>query len=279
MKRELTAAMFALLFVFDTASVLQAQQPAPKRLTPEETMAEIKNAAADLLAANSASIKKPIFEYKEDEKVLEYYLGGVRTGSFELAAGDPYLLLFEKQIQIEALRALLKQKAPAEEEQYWGPPIALTEQLLLDAARDIQSPSSDIKSTSDKAKLDTKLEGRSKLVESAFTFLDLSINRLARAKGYTAKRVGDRGPASDSFAVRIMTDPSGGRVRVLPWVKYIECSKLGLCGNNWPWRELVSETENMIGPYFYRAEWGGGRSNEDRIEVRNGSPLTFRPKQ
>jgi hypothetical protein len=274
MKRELTAAMFALLFVFATAPALQAQQPAPKRLTPEETMAEIKKAAADLLAADSASIKKPIFEYKENEKVLEYYLGGVRTGSFEFEAGDPYLLLFEKQIQIEALRALLTQKAQAEEEQYWGPPLALTEQLLLDAARDIN-----ILNTGDKAKFDAQLEARSKLVESTFTFLDLSINRLARAKGYTARRVGDRGPASDTFSVRIVTDPSGGRVRVLPWVKYIECSRLSLCGNNWPWRELVSETENMIGPYFYRAEWAGGRSNEDRIEVRNSSPLTFRPKQ
>lgn len=271
MKRELIAALFALLFVFATASTLHAQQ----QLTAEETMAEIKKAAADLLAANSASIKKPIFEYKENEKVLEYYLGGVRTGSFELEADDPYLLLFEKQIQIEALRALLKEKAPAEEEQYWGPPIAITEQLLLDTARE----NINLRNAGDKAKLDSQLKARSKLVESTFTFLDLSINRLARAKGYSAKRVGDRGPASDSFAVRIVTDPNGGRVRVLPWVKYIECSKLRVCGNNWPWRELVSETENMIGPYFYRAEWAGGRSNEDRIEVRNNSPLTFRPKQ
>lgn len=271
MKRELTAAMFALLFVFAGVSALQAQ-PAPKRLTPEETMAEIKKAAADLLAANSASVKKPIFEYKEEEKTLEYYLGGVRTGSFELEAGDPYLLLFEKEIQIEALRALLKQKAPAEEEQYWGPPLALTEQLLLDAARDIQSDNN-------KATLESKLEARSKSVESAFTFLHLSITRLARDKGYRARPVGDRGPASDTFAVRIVTDPSGGRVRILPWVKYVECSKLKLCGDNWPWRELVSETENLIGPYFYRAEWAGGRSNEDRIEVRNSSPLTFRPKK
>ncbi|HEV7681207.1 MAG TPA: hypothetical protein VGO68_03720 [Pyrinomonadaceae bacterium] len=68
-------------------------------------------------------------------------------------------------------------------------------------------------------------------------------------------------------------------MRVLPWAKFIECSKLKLCGDVWPWRELVSETENMIGPYFYRAEWAGGRSNEDMIEVRNNSPITFRPKQ
>ena len=276
MKRELTTAMFALLFVFATASVFQAQQSAPKRLTPEETIAEIKKAAIDLLKANSASIKKPIFEYKEDEKLLEYYVGGVRTGSFELEAGDPYLLLFEKQIQIEALRDLLTRKAPADERQYWGPPLDLSEQILLDAARDIQSLSTD---TSSKETLESKIEARSKQLESAFTDLHRSISRLARDKGYTARRVGDRGPASDSFAVQIVTNPSGGRVRVLPWVKYIECSKLRLCGDNWPWRELVSETENMIGPYFYRAEWAGGRNNEDRIEVRNNSPLTFRPRQ
>lgn len=272
MNRAPTATVFALLFVFIAPFELQARQSATKGLTPEETISEIKTAATELIKSDSASIKKPVFEYNENGKVLEYYLGGVRTGSFEMQDGDPYLLLFEKQIQIEALRNLLKQKAPAEEQDYWAPPLALAEQLLLDAARDIQT-------VSGKAELRAKLEARSNLIDSTFTFLHLSIGRLAKDKGYTAKRVGDRVPASDSFNVRILTDPSGGRVRVLPWVKYIECSKLKQCGDVWPWRELVSETENMIGGYFYKAEWAGGRSNEDRIEVRNGSPLTFRPRQ
>lgn len=272
MKRELTAAIFVLLFTFANSSTFHAEQPDKKSLAAEATITEVKKTAADLVNSDSAVIKKPIFEYNENEKLLEYYLGGIRTGSFELQAGDPYALLFEKQIHVEAVQTLLKQKAPAEEDLYWGPPLALAQQLLLDAARDIQT-------TSSKEELQAKLEVRAKLIDSAFTFLHLSISRLAREKGYTAKRVGDRGPASDSFAVRILTDPSGGRVRVLPWVKYIECSKLKLCGDVWPWRELVSETESMIGPYFYHAEWSGGRSNEDRIEVRNNSPLTFRPKQ
>jgi hypothetical protein len=271
MKGDWTAATFALLFVFAATFSLQAHQTTLQRPTPEETIAEIKKASVELVKSDSASIKKPIFEYNENGKVLEYYLGGVRVGSFELAADDPYLLLFEKQIQIEALRALLKQKAPAEEQTYWGSPLALAEQLLLDAARDIQS-------TASKAELQAKIEARSSLIDSAFSFLHLSISRLARDKGYSARRVGDRGPASDSFSVRIVTDPTGGRVRVLPWVKYIQCSKLKQCGDAWPWRELVSETENMIGAYFYRAEWTGGRNNEDMIDVRNNSPLIFRPK-
>lgn len=272
MNRQLIAATFALLFMFGAASTLRGQPTAPKGLTPEETIAEIKKVAVELVRSDSAVIKKPVFEYSKNGKELEYYLGGVRTGAFELAAGDPHLLLFERQTQIEALRDLLKQKVPAEEEKYWGPPLALAEQLLLDAARDILT-------TGSKAELEAKLEKRSSLIASAFTFLHLSIGRLAKDEGYTAKLVGERGLASDTFSVRIMTDPGGGRVRVLSWVKYIECSKLKQCGEVWPWRELVSETENMIGPYFYRAEWAGGRSNEDRIEVRNNSPLTFRPKQ
>jgi hypothetical protein len=272
MKGDWTTAIFALLFVFAATFSLQAQQTTPQQPTAEETIAEIKKASLELVKSNSSLIKKPIFEYNENGKVLEYYLGGVRVGAFELQAGDPYLLLFEKQIQIEALRDLLKQQAPAEEQTYWGPPLALAEQLLLDAARDIQT-------TASKTALQAKIEARSSLIDSAFSFLHLSINRLARDKGYTARRVGDRGPASDTFSVRIVTDPTGGRVRVLPWVKYIQCSKLKQCGNAWPWRELVSETENMIGSYFYRAEWTGGRNNEDMIDVRNNSPLIFRPKQ
>jgi hypothetical protein len=272
MKRDLTAAMSAFLFVFIAPFTLQARQSATKGPTPEETIAEIKKAAAELIKSDSASIKKPVFEYNEDGRILEYYLGGVRTGSLELKADDPYLLLFEKQIQIEALRDLLKRKAPAEERDYWGPPLALVEQILLDAARDIQT-------TGSKGDLQAKLEARSNLIDSAFTSLHQSIVRLAKDKGYTARRVGDRGPASDTFTVRIMTEPSGGRVRVLTWAKYVECSKLKQCGDTWPWRALVSETENMIGAYFYSAEWNGGLSNEDRIEVRNNSPLTFRPRQ
>jgi len=272
MRREFTAVLSALLFVLTAPFTLWGQQAAPQGPINEEHFAEIKKTALELVKSDSVSIKKPVFEYKEAGRVLEYYLGNVRVSSFGLATDDPYLLLFEKQTQIEALRVLLKQKAPAEEENYWGPPLALAEQLLMDAARDIQT-------VSNKAELQGKLNERASLVDSAFTFLHQSIARLARDKGYTAKRVGDRTPASDTFTVRVVTDPSGGRVRVLPWVQYVVCGKLKQCGEVWPWRELVSETEPMIGGYFYRAEWPGGRSNEDRIEVRSNSTLTFRPKQ
>lgn len=271
MKRYPVAAMLTLLCVFAAPLTIRGRQVAPKKLTAEETFAEIKKMAIETAKANSATIKKPVFEYNENGKLLEYYLGGVRVGSFELEADDPYLLPFEKQIQIEALRDLLKRRAPEEEENYWGPPLALAEQLLLDAVRDVLT-------TSDNAALKLKLEARSNLVDSAFTFLHLSIVRLAKDKGYTAKRVGDRGLASDTFTVQVVTDPSGGRVRVMPWVKYVKCSRLKQCGDVWPWRELVSESEGLIGEYFYQAEWSGGRRNEDRIEVRNSTTLTFRPK-
>jgi hypothetical protein len=133
MKRDLATVTIALLFVFAATPFLQAQQVAQKGPTPEETIAEIKKAAAELIKSDSASLKKPVFGYTNDEKgndgrVLEYYLGGVRTGSFELQADDPYLLVFEKQIQIEVLRDLFKNKTSVDEE-YWGPPLALAEQL------------------------------------------------------------------------------------------------------------------------------------------------------
>jgi hypothetical protein len=271
MKRALITSAFVILNVLIFPAAPRAQKAEVRALTPEESFAEIKNTAVELVRSNSAAIKKPIFQYNEKEKLLEYYLGGVRVLSFELAADDPYLLLFEKQIQTEALRDLFNRTA-REDEGYWAPALALSEQLVLDAIRDLQT-------AGDAASAKAKLESRSEHFETVLGFLHQSIRLLAQSKGYTAKKVPDRGLASDEFSVTVVKEPNGGSVRVLPWVKYVKCYKLRQCGDQWQWRELVSERENMIGEYYYQAEWGGGRRNEGKIEVRNNTTITFRPRE
>lgn len=272
MKRDLIAAAFALSLFFISPATLNAQKVEQRSLTPEESFSEIKKAAMELVKSDPPTVRKPVFEYNDREKLLEYNLGGVQVGSFELDEDDPYHLIFEKQIQIEALRDLYNRRAS--EDGFWEPALSLSEQLILDTLRDVES-------ASDKAALRTKVESREKHFDSVLGFLHQSIRLFAQSKGYTAKRVGDRGGAiaSDSFIVQIVKEPANGTVRVLPWAKYVKCRNLKLCGDQWPWRELVSESENMIGQYFYQAEWVGGRSNEGNFEVRNSTTITFRPKE
>lgn len=268
MNRVLTIAVFIL--ILGLFSAVQAQPVVGQKLTPEETFSTIKKAAEQTVNSDSAVLKKPVFEYNENEKLLEYYLGGIRVGSFEMESDDPYLVPFEKEFHVELLRTLFKRKAP--DEMFWVTNLDRAETLVLETIRDIQN-------TPNKEKLQKLIDQRLEQFGEAFGLLHTSIRKFAQSKGYTAKRVGDRGLASDSFPVPVKKDPANGTVRVLPWTKYVKCRDLRLCGNNWPWRQLVSETENLIGEYFYEADWGGGRRNDGKIDIRNSSPITFRPRQ
>jgi hypothetical protein len=265
MKQVLT-----IVIVFLASSYSGRAQTSPSaKITPENAFSAIQRLAVETVKSDSAALKKPVFEFDEKEKLLEYYLGGVRVGSFELEQDDPYLVPLEKEIQIEILRDLFKRKASAEE--FWIPPLNLAEQLVRDTIRDIET-------APDKTVLRERIDHRLELFDATYVFLHQSIRAFAQSKGYTAKKVGDRGLASDSFPVQIVKDPPNGTVRVLPWTKYVLCHDLRKCGDNWPWRELVSEIENMIGEYFYQAEWAGGRKNEGKIDVRNSSPIRFSPR-
>jgi DNA-binding transcriptional MerR regulator len=241
-----------------------------QKLTPEDSFSAIKKTAEDTVRSDSAALKKPVFEYNEADKRLEYYFGGVRVNSFELQVDDPYLFAFDSEFRVALLRDLFQRKAARD--QFWVSALNEAEGVVLEAIRDIHN-------TPNKANLKQKLDRRQEQFDEAFSRLHQSIQQFAQSKGYTAKRVGDRGLASDSFPVPIRKDPSNGTVRVLPWTKYVMCHDLKLCGNNWPWRELVAETENMIGEYFYEADWGSGRRNDGKFNVGSSAPITFRPRQ
>src|SRR5207237_2448775 len=189
--------------------------------------------------------------------------------ALELPPGDPYLIPLERQIQLESLRKLFKQQVPGES--FWPPILEQIEKLVVATVYDIES-------TPNKSKLQTQLDSRAEQIDKELGKLDEAIRLYAQSKGYTARRVG-RGLASDAFTVEVIKEPNNGRVQVLPWVKYVKCATLRKCGYNWRWRELVSGSENMIGEYYYQAEWPGGRRNEGQIDVRNNTTITFRPRE
>lgn len=231
--------------------------------------ATIKTTAEKLAESDSAIIKVPVFNYVDETKQLEYNLGGVRIEALEFETEDVYLMPFEKQIQVEALRKLFSRVVP--QESFWQLILDQIEQVIIATVRDIES-------IPIKSRLPPKLASRTDQVNEVLAKLHEAIRLYAQSKGYTARRVG-RGLASDTFTVEVIKTPNNGRVQVLPWVKYVKCAVLGKCGNNWRWRELVSERENMIGEYYYQAEWPGGGRNEGQIDIRNNTTVTFRPRE
>jgi len=237
--------------------------------SPEQNFKEIKTTAETLAEADSAIIRAPVFRYVEETKEIKYNLGGVKVQALELESNDPYLIPFEKQIQVEALRKLFRRVVP--EERFWLPILQQLEQVVFATIRDIES-------TTDKSEVQRKLDSRTTQFDTELGKLHEAIRLYAQGKGYTASREG-RGIASDAFTIQVIKTPNNGRVQVLPWVKYVKCSALRKCGDSWPWRELVSASENMIGEYYYQAEWPGGRRNEGKIDVRNNTTITFSPRE
>jgi hypothetical protein len=235
---------------------------------PERIFQEVKTAAQSLAETDSAIIKPPVFRFVEKTKELEYYLGGVKVEALQMQSDDPYLTVFERQLRTEALRKLFKHVIP--KELFWQPFLERLDQLVLLTIRDIET-------THNQAELQAKLANRSEELDRETQKLNEAIRAFAQDRGYTARRVG-RGLASDTFSVSVIKKPADGRVQVLPWVKYVMCSNLKKCGSPWPWRELVSADESMIGEYYYQAEWPGGRRNEGKIDIRNNTTITFSPR-
>jgi hypothetical protein len=267
MHRILT--VVTIVLIFGHCLTFQGQTSKKKKPTPDDAFNALRTTAQEAVNSDSAILKRPAFTFNEDEKLLEYYLGGVRVRSFELALDDPYLVPIEREFHIQLLRKLFNDKAAGEN--FWVPALDRADQLVVEMIRDIQN-------TPNKKKLRIKLDQRVEQFDETFGTLHQSIRQFAQSKGYTAKKVGDRGLASESFPVPVIKEPANGTVRVLPLTKYVMCRDLNLCGNKWPWRELVSEVENLIGEYYYEADWGGGRKNDGTFDVRNAAPRIFRPR-
>ena len=254
------------LLNFNTPVLGQASQG--QVLSVASIRSKIQSTASTLAASDSITIKKPILEFDRKKKELQYYLGGIRTELLGLEPDDPYRVPFVRQIQGEALKKLFGRII--RQDNFWRPLLDRSDQLVLATIGDIEN-------TANEAELRKKLDEREEQFSLLYGDLHRAIAKFAQSKGYTARRVGDRVIASDSFTVHVVRTPAGGRVQVLQLVRYVQCS-IGKCGDRWPWRELVSENENMIGEYFYQADWGNGLKNEGTIDVRNSTTLTFMPR-
>lgn len=219
----------------------------------------IRVIAREYVASNSLAIKRPVYEIDLEHKTLWFSLGGVNPDVLGVDS-DPLSAIFEKQIHLEALKTTLDTFLTGKPD--WTKTIADADAALAAAISDVQQVGH------------AKPE-HAEAFDQNLTQLETLIRANAASQGLIVKR-GGRSPAADTFLVSCSTDPKGGRIKVIRYLQYRQCALVGHCDDS-AWRELVSTEENLLGEYFYHVDWPQGLKAEGKIDVRNPSPLIFRP--
>lgn len=249
------------------------QQP---RTTTNTTYDIVKAMATEEAAdPKSVIIVRPVFKTgvtSDGRKWLAYDLGEIVVDYMGLPPDDPYRLPYVMQLQIEALRREFEQRARALS--FWRQPLNAAEQTARATVADVDT----LKSS---AELGKQLTKRRQEYQVRLGALENSIKNYARTTATIVGEPGHVGPvgfgAEDQYAVQIITEPAGGRVRVVTAFVWRDCQKRSCVPSQLLWRTLNAAQENMIGGYHYVAEWADGRRDEGDFRVDSDSQRTFRP--
>lgn len=265
-----SAALAAASLVVLAITYRQDVSAAPRADDVPEAVATVREGARALVDQQTVALKRAELEIDDKTKTVYYSLGSVNPDALNLDADDPYRIVFARQIQAESIKRAFR--AAAVNGLAWQQPVARIESILAEIVLEIRK-GSDSKKANDYA------ESRLPELDKELDALRSLLVAYAKSRGYVLKRT-DRAPASDTFTVEVSTEPKGGTVRVMPALKHIQCEKLNMCGDaaSWPWRQLVSDTESLVGEYYFVATWPDGKRNEGLISVRNASPITLKPK-
>ncbi len=242
----------------------------------DEAVRLIKTVSQEEVAdADSPIIIRPFFISGKKNNIawIDYDLGEVVVDNMGLQPGDPYRLPYVMQIQVEALRKVFEENAGRKD--FWRAPLEGAERLVRLTVEDIES-------TPDRKKLDAKLSERSREFQAALGALEESIKGYAKSEKLQIGEPGvghrSRFGEPEAYSVRILTDPGGGKVRVVTAFVWRACVKKGCNKDQLVWRSLnVGGTEGLIGGYHYIAEWGDGGRDEDDIKIDRDQDRTFRP--
>jgi hypothetical protein len=225
--------------------------------------------------ADSPIVIKPFFIMGKKDNVswIDYDLGGVAVDNMGLPPEDPYRLPYVMQIQVEALRKVFEENAG--QKNFWRSHLDNAERLVRLTVEDIES-------TPDRKKLDVKLSERSKAFQTVLGALEESIRTYAKSKKLQIgePRVGLRlrFGEPEPYSVQVLTEPDGGKVRVVTAFVWRTCVKKGCNKDQLVWRRLnIGGTEGLIGGYHYIAEWGDGGKDEDDMKIDGDQERKFRP--
>lgn len=244
------------------------------RLKVEENLRVIKAVSKEEAAdEKSLMIIRPSFDITKEGNVssLEYGFGGVNPDYMGLSADDPYKYPYVMQIHVEALRRVFEDKVGGQT--FWR-------EHLESAERVVRRTVEDIESTPDRNNLDAKLSERSKEFQGVLDALAKSIKTYADNEKIQISRIRNTrfGPA-DTYSIGVLTDPAGGKVRVIHAFAWKTClRKQGCDKERLDWRMLnVGGKSGLIGPYHFIAEWPDGGKDEGDIYIDREQDWTFRP--
>jgi hypothetical protein len=254
-----------------------------RRPTPQEIYREIKNIAREAVAPDSpleASIFDVIQFRTDRESTVIAYRVGPGEGNFDIpdfyfvlvgaGSGEPYALPIRKQVYVEALDRLFREELP--NKPFWNT-------NLRNAERFIQLTIADIQAKPEGAERQRLLAEREKQINEQFRQLWATViqDHCRRVAGYDC--VDSRGGASPNafFEVHIKIDPPDGVVKALS--EFTHRFYRQKPREQWPWETLRAGTKEMIGKYYFLAEWPDSRNPEELIEVSDDITLTFTPRQ
>lgn len=220
---------------------------------------EIKKTAQEVMNASWIDATKT-YIYIGEKREARFYTGGV-GGALGFGENDPWGTIYEWQIDFELLNQFF-QKDP-QTWFIWERNRQKGEQLILQAIGAVLSGQRDIE--------------REQFYYQFEEPLQEDMHKYLRERGYTiASEMGNG--MKEHFQVKVIIEPQGGKVMVLPYLVYKKCQMLGQNPKEWPWRTLLGINEKLLmGKYNYIAMWPDGQHDSGAIEVMTDTSLVFRP--
>lgn len=231
---------------------------------------ELKRMAREIISQGEpVFLEVPQLIINAQNKVVLYNSGVFRKEYLHFDGSDPYVLPFEKQLQIEALRDCFIKASL--DEALWKPHLQGAEELVAQTLQEIEADPSAIG-------LPTRLLERRKQIDRELEKLKTAIGKLAQSKGYAFSSRDGRGVKPvKGFEIEIITDPENGKVKLMPLLTYKKYLLLKINKDRWEWQTLLQKRANLVGGYHYLVTWPDERQDEGNANITNDSPLRFSP--
>ena len=254
---------FGAIAIMLGVSVADAQEPRvqQRRPSPRQILSGIKTIVEDPKLIRNF----PKFSVSLETKEGIYTILVLDPDAETLPDDDPYRLPFDAMLTAYAFRVAVERDTKLDKE--------LLKPRLQQIEDVVYSTIVDIESTPNKTDLNKKLIERRKEIKS----LDPA-NVILGYYGRLGVRFTPIGAYfGEMFVVSVSTDPSNATTRILPYLSYRKSLLLRTPKDQWAWRTLTQQKEGLSGKYHYFVSWPDGRKAEGDLEVRNNSPITFRP--
>lgn len=265
---------------------------------PDAMWREIKSLAQAKAASSSLPFIRPSFKTTliGSTTHLEIKRGDVGNLGF---GNDPYGISLRKQILIEAIRLALAEAhlgnadnralATQDKSSVSGGKTSVKKgmtssgseqwQCYLDQAEQlVRQTVVAIETITNKDQLNQLLQRTEDQIDDLlYDKLFKSIEHYAEMNHYDVV-IEKGGDSPTPFSVSIISVPSGAKVWMMTDLVYRMQLITKTDPSQWPWKEIVQNPADLLGPYRYMARWQDGRHAEGDIDVTSATPLTFSPQ-